>query len=218
MTPRPYIILVGTDYAAHSVRALRIAVEQAKQHPQAEVHVAHAEPAAAADFDIPLLPFGGMSPRAMPSARELRQELEFHVQATLNELQLPPTLRVITHLLVGQPAAELTRLGKELAPDLMVVGTRGHHGLKRVLSGSVSRAVQHAGFPLLIAEPEPRSEAPRPEVPAIEPPCPDCVAARIQSGGSEMWCAQHSVHHGRRHTYHQGDRMSSPSNFPLVGH
>ena len=52
--------------------------------------------------------------------------------------------------------------------------------------------------------------------PAIEPPCPRCVTARQESGGKETWCEQHREHHGRRHVYHQGDRVGAETNMPLV--
>jgi hypothetical protein len=44
------------------------------------------------------------------------------------------------------------------------------------------------------------------------------VETRRSSQGAEFWCEQHRERHGRRHTYHQGDRTSSDSNFPLVVH
>jgi hypothetical protein len=52
------------------------------------------------------------------------------------------------------------------------------------------------------------------KTPVIEPPCPRCVEARRAGAGT--WCEQHAQRHGRRHTYHQGDRVSADGNFPLV--
>jgi hypothetical protein len=52
--------------------------------------------------------------------------------------------------------------------------------------------------------------------PAIQPPCPKCVQARVASAGAELWCEQHRERHGQRHTYHQGDRASADVNMPLV--
>jgi len=54
------------------------------------------------------------------------------------------------------------------------------------------------------------------DVPKIEPPCPRCVEARRASKGTELWCAQHNERHGRRHTYHQTDRLGADTNMPLA--
>jgi hypothetical protein len=37
------------------------------------------------------------------------------------------------------------------------------------------------------------------EVPAIEPPCADCVHTRQETGGKQMWCARHAEKHARAH-------------------
>lgn len=37
------------------------------------------------------------------------------------------------------------------------------------------------------------------EVPAIEPPCEDCVRTRRETGGKETWCARHAEKHARAH-------------------
>ena len=56
-----------------------------------------------------------------------------------------------------------------------------------------------------------------PQVPAIEPPCSECLKARAASNGASYWCAQHSERHGQRHTYHGVDRLSGSSAMPNVG-
>jgi hypothetical protein len=56
------------------------------------------------------------------------------------------------------------------------------------------------------------------KVPAIEPPCPECLKARSASGGASYWCEQHSARHGQRHTYHGTDRISADGSFPLLFH
>ena len=55
-------------------------------------------------------------------------------------------------------------------------------------------------------------------IPAIEPPCPRCLETRQATEGREFWCEQHRERHGRRHTYHQTDRLSTDGNLPLVLH
>jgi hypothetical protein len=46
--------------------------------------------------------------------------------------------------------------------------------------------------------------------------CPKCVEARKASGGQELWCEQHKEPHGRRHTYHYEERVSSDGSLSLM--
>jgi hypothetical protein len=49
----------------------------------------------------------------------------------------------------------------------------------------------------------PKDHAKAGRVPEIEPPCPECVAARRESQGQKLWCARHSErHYLTPHTYH----------------
>jgi hypothetical protein len=50
----------------------------------------------------------------------------------------------------------------------------------------------------------------------IEAPCSECVKTRNATKGERLWCDQHSERHGQRHTYHQGDRVSTDGAMPLV--
>jgi nucleotide-binding universal stress UspA family protein len=52
-----------------------------------------------------------------------------------------PTWAISSEVLVGDPAAELTRRADEWEADLLVVGSRGRSELERMLLGSVSRKV-----------------------------------------------------------------------------
>jgi hypothetical protein len=58
--------------------------------------------------------------------------------------------------------------------------------------------VRHAGCPVFVVRPKAHEHF----VPEIEPPCPRCVAARVESMGKRFWCEQHQQPHGRRHTYY----------------
>jgi nucleotide-binding universal stress UspA family protein len=59
-------------------------------------------------------------------------------------------LRVETLIREGDPAAEILRLARETNPDLIVMGTHGRTGLRRVLMGSVAEKVlRRAPCPVL---------------------------------------------------------------------
>ena len=45
------------------------------------------------------------------------------------------------HLRMGSVSEEIVRLAKDLKADLIVMGTRGHGGVRRAIAGSISDAV-----------------------------------------------------------------------------
>ncbi len=119
---------------------------------------------------------------------------------------------LFSHIRVASPGAELAQFAVDVAADLLVVGTHGRTGIVRLLLGSVAHAVVTlAPCPVLVVRPKQLTEAPR-----LEPPCPQCLEARRQSDGTQLWCEQHRTKHGQRHTYHQTDRVGTETNFPLV--
>ncbi len=204
MSGKPYVIVVGTDYSEMADRALRVACAQARRQggeTGAELHVVHA----LAESDD----------NAIPILGEERTRLVEHVGSVVSKLPSSPDAspRVIAHVIVDLPMLALTGLASHLEADLIVVGTHGRHGIARWLLGSVAEGVvRHAGCAVMVIPPS--NDALK--APSIEPPCPECVAARRASNGQEMWCAQHREHHGRLHTYHQGDRAGAGTNMPLV--
>ncbi len=63
----------------------------------------------------------------------------------------------LRELTVGPPAPAVLELAEEAGADLLVVGSRGLHGLRRVLLGSVSEWVcRHARCSVLVARRRPR--------------------------------------------------------------
>lgn len=206
----PYIVVIGTDFSEQAKRALRAAYTQARKHAPAELHVVHASVAVSA-----LPAYDALSVSPVQSLEEQQAQLVRHLDEQLASLPgfAKSQVSIMAHVLLDAPMFALTRLASELGADLIVVGTHGRHGVARWLLGSVAEAVvRQATCPVLVIPPLPK-ELP---VPAIEPPCPACVEARQQSAGAEQWCSRHREHHGRRHVYHQSDRTSADSNFPLT--
>jgi nucleotide-binding universal stress UspA family protein len=201
-------MLVGTDYSEGSQLALTQALELATRESPIELHVLHV-------VVPPIAPYVVLGPQAMADARTTLVE---HMQKALGAfLEAYPgrkaPARVVCHVRVDEPAHELAQLAADLEADLILVGTHGRRALARVFLGSVAElVVRLAPCPVLVVRPK---SVPQP-VPQIEPPCPRCVEARKLSNGEQYWCEQHRERHGQRHTYHQGDRVSTGTNFPLV--
>ncbi|HYP91237.1 MAG TPA: universal stress protein, partial [Polyangiaceae bacterium] len=121
--------------------------------------------------------------------------------------------RAFTHIRFDSVADEIAQLAADLDADLVVVGTHGRRGVSRLLLGSSAEAtVRLSPCPVLVMRPKAVPEAP----PRIEPPCSRCVETRRATGGAELWCEQHRERHGQRHTYHQGDRVGTDAEMPLV--
>jgi nucleotide-binding universal stress UspA family protein len=204
---KPYII-------EHATRALRLAFERARTQAPSELHVVHASIMVSVDAGVGLPPLGLVTSPIMSDAEQQAALME-HLNASLASVSAvdSPGVQVYAHVLLDAPAFALTALASELNADLIVVGSHGRNGLVRWLLGSVAEAVvRQAGCPVLIVPPPP-DQLP---VPTIAPPCPVCLEARKASGGARLWCDQHAERHGRRHTYHQVDRVAADTNLPLV--
>jgi nucleotide-binding universal stress UspA family protein len=203
----PYVVVVGVDYSETCTRALNAAFALAAQQVAAEPHIVHV----AAPYEN--LPDGFTSVHVADAAKQL----ETYVKAQLASYaqQHPDQTgfdRVCTHLRIGAPAQQIVQLAVDLEADLVLVGTHSRRGVQRLLLGSVAESVvRMAPCPVLVSRPKALSD-----VPAIEPPCPRCLEAQRSSAGKQLWCAQHSERHGRRHTYHYVQRNMAEGNMPLV--
>ena len=135
-------ILVGVDFSEPSDAALLEAAEWANTFG-AELHVAHA-------FDLPLTivaPYEVALPTSL--LREAREAADAKLEAALDRGRVR-TERVEGHLLEAPAAPALTEEAERIGADLIVVGTRGHTGLKHLLLGSVAeRTVRLAPCPVL---------------------------------------------------------------------
>lgn len=212
-TTKPFIAVVGFDFSDSAELALDQCLELVSRHAQSEVHVVYVVPALAlaASPLLPSVPTEVSADMLDEAATRLRKAVDERIARFTKQGAF--SCRVISHLRVHETAAAIAQLASDLEADLLVVGTHSRRGVARLLLGSVAQSVVTiAPCPVLVVRPK-RVEAP---APVIEPPCPRCVSTRRTSNGAEFWCEQHRQHHGRRHTYHQDDRVSTESNFPLV--
>jgi nucleotide-binding universal stress UspA family protein len=218
---KPYVIVVGIDYSKTGDLALTRAFELATEKQNAEVHILFVLQTLGVLTPLELGgAVGGPEPTLLAEASE---QLRKYADKKLQEFKESEAAagktklfeRAVSHLRTDAPAHELAQLASDLEADLLVVGTHGRRGATRLLVGSVAEGVVRlAPCPVLVVRP--KAAAVEDAGPRIEPPCPRCIEARRASGGKEMWCAQHSERHGRRHTYHQTDRAGAETNFPLV--
>jgi nucleotide-binding universal stress UspA family protein len=215
MANKPYIIVVGADFSDASELAVQKAFELGAQQPNAEVHLVNVVqtygPQVAYEMPVDSSALSVLT--IAEAGKRFRRYVDDAYARYTKDHAGQPVARVIAHVRFDAIAEELAQLAADLEADLVVVGTHGRRGLSRALLGSSAEAtVRLAPCPVLVVRPKAVPEAP----PRIEPPCPRCVDARRASGGAEMWCEQHRERHGQRHTYHQGDRVSSDPEMPLL--
>jgi nucleotide-binding universal stress UspA family protein len=153
----PTTIVLATDGSKEAELAARTAADLA-QKTNSGLHVVHV-------FGI--APVG---PSVYPEATDLQGEaLEEEAEERISEQRAREVLEeavgkvrsyggtvVEAHLLEGRIAPEIVALAEEIGAGLIVMGSRGHGGIRRALMGSVSDSVvRHAHCPVLVARANP---------------------------------------------------------------
>jgi len=130
-------ILVAVDFSEYADSVLDVAVEFAKQL-SAELHLVHAF-----DVRIPLVtPYEVAIPTAF--IEEAREAAASKLAALIRKVA-DDGITATSHLSEVPAASAIVDLAEELGVDLIIMGTRGHTGLKHVLLGSVAeRTLRHA--------------------------------------------------------------------------
>lgn len=147
-------IVVGTDGSATAAKAVEHAATLAVL-TEAHLHIAMATPS------IPML----VAPDMVIATAEWGTATEQATRAALEaaaEIATAAGAEATTHQLAGDPADALLSLCDDLDADLLVVGSRGMHGARRFLLGSVSsRCAHHADRSVLIVHTDARADRPR---------------------------------------------------------
>lgn len=157
--PGALTLVVGYDFSALGDRALAIACALSSHYAVVELHVVSV-------LDSTLQARGLIEDTGYDDASTLQKRL-----ATVTE-RLPSRFNMVradfyAHTRIGDAAEEILRLATEVRADLIVVGTHGHDGLRRLVLGSVAESVtRNAHCPVLCARPkdyEAEAPAPQPE-------------------------------------------------------
>lgn len=176
---RPLHIVVGCDFSPLSELALREAATIASDREGSQIHVLHVLDG------TDRLSHTGQADIVSETIDHLRSEIE----RAFTGVDARDDIGVFTHVLYGDPADEVLGLAEDVAAHLLVVGTHGKKGLRRLLLGSVAEKImRYADCPVLVMRPR-RYEA-HPEW-QPEPPCEACVTTRQKTGGAQWWCDVH---------------------------
>ncbi len=193
---RPFVLLVALDLAdtASGGYALDQATRIATRIQGSQLHVLHV------------------------STSEIKSEtlglLRHYVSEKATALGGATQQTFAVHVRKGEPAHEIAQLATDVSADVIVVGTHKAPHLKNLFVGSTAeRVLASATCPVVVAGPRP---TPQPShVIVIEAACPDCVQARLQTGGRSWWCARHSEHHSVMRHHHV---YSYDSGLPFADH
>ena len=151
----PTRILLATDGSEEAELAALRAVDIAEKTDSA-LHVVH----------VGVLPrFLESYPGTVGYERRLYEQIEEESRELLRKLSWRVKVAggavAGTHLRMGAVDLEVVALAKELGVDLIVMGSRGHRGIRRAIEGSISDGViRHAPCPVLIVRSHERAENP----------------------------------------------------------
>lgn len=128
-------VLVAADFSEHSERVVEKAVEIVKQSDAASLHLVHI-------VEIPVYPvLEDIAVMGMPGLWD-ESVTETLLQASQKKLQQIAEAYSIeqTHLVAGIPATDIVNYASQINADLIVVGSHGASGIKRLI-GSTAHAI-----------------------------------------------------------------------------
>ena len=149
MSSFPTKILLATDGSEEAELAALRAVDLARS-TDSELHVVHvgAIPTLLVSYPGTLGYDHKLYERIEEESRELLRKESWRVKAAGGTV-------AGAYLRMGSADPEIVALAKELGVDLIVIGCRGHRGVRRAIEGSVSDGViRHAPCPVLVVRPE----------------------------------------------------------------
>jgi nucleotide-binding universal stress UspA family protein len=142
--PTAQRILAATDFSAPARAAIDVARGLAASQG-ATLELFHALPS----LEVPL----PMNPAALGVSSTVVQDLEPAAREALAELAAAPgpEVAIVTEVWQGPAASTIVNRAAETRADLVVVATRGHTGLDRLLLGSVAETVARlSACPVLV--------------------------------------------------------------------
>jgi nucleotide-binding universal stress UspA family protein len=138
MSVFPTKILLATDGSEDAAQAREAAADLARRS-DSELHLVHVW------HDVPS-PYGHAFVK-----RELRRQGQEVIDTQVKKIEDAGGTVAAAHLRGGRTHDEIIELSEELEVGLLILGSRGHGAVRRILMGSHSEAVvHHARVPVLV--------------------------------------------------------------------
>ena len=145
-------ILVAIDFSAGSAQALRWALKLSIQFDSQLLllHILH-DPAEAPGFY-------SSSEKAGTKVFRNMEEAASTMMDEFVEKHLKDWKKFDAQIIPGLPSEEIVRVAEKEEVDMIVIGTRGHSGIKRLMIGSVTdRVIRTCTCPVLAVHSEERT-------------------------------------------------------------
>lgn len=138
--------VVGLDFSECGQRALHRALRMASESQGAVIHIAHA--VTRDDLGV-----GSKIERQEEALEQLPRTIWRRVFESLDALEMGyEDVPVSLHVRLGSPVEVIRQVAIDYDADLVVVGTHGRKGVKKLILGSVAETLAKDGhFPVLIA-------------------------------------------------------------------
>jgi nucleotide-binding universal stress UspA family protein len=152
----PTRILLATDGSEEAELAALRAVDIAEK-TDSELHVVHVGvlPTFLESYPGTLGYSGKLYKQLQEESRERLRELSWRVKVAGGTV-------AGSHLRMGAVDLEVVALAKELGAGLIVMGCRGHRGIRRAIEGSISDGViRHAPCPVLVVRSHESAQDPK---------------------------------------------------------
>lgn len=129
----PRKILVPTDFSGYADDALEYAATLAA-HLDATIHLVHAISVGMAGLPEVGVAYGAIMMET--TTKEAQHALDALVARYRDRVSLAPTC-----IEIGDPREVIDRVAETIGADLIVMGTHGRRGVRRMLLGSVAETV-----------------------------------------------------------------------------
>ena len=165
-------VVVAYDFTELAELALNEALVLANLQPQAAVHVIGIlDPKQG-------MPNIGIETANADGAAAVQERLQEHVCKVVARIQ-PEDFYFFVHSRIGDAAGEVVGLANEIEADLIIAGTHGRTGIRRMVLGSVAEKIsRHAQCPVLVMRHKGYDPGARPTI-EPEPADPPGTARRF---------------------------------------
>jgi len=137
-------VLVALDGSEIAPRVVEV-LDELVLSPDGTVVLCHVFPTADSEMELPA---------DLPHPESTTGSY-FQIEKQLQYYQDNLSVKTELELVTGNPAEEIIRLSNIYQTDLIIIGSRGLTGMKRIVSGSVSnQVVEEANCSVLVVKPE----------------------------------------------------------------
>lgn len=165
MTKHTSQVVVAYDFSPSCMAALTRAIALANRAP---FHVLHFLCVIEPHGEVPGLPHHGKVDYSY--AEQVQQALVDTIAQELKRGSIEDRIHFFVHARIGKPGDEILDLARDVGADLIIVGSRGNHGLERLVLGSVSeRVVRDAECTVEVARPKTYKPVELLEITKVEP-------------------------------------------------